>query len=273
MKSLCACVAFLIVPAALFAEGGMLWLSCGEKVKERDGSATIPLEIKFGSYPDCADGLSQLEGLRVFSIIKGKKGADVIAPLQIEEKEGRRIVKATAVKPSSITVLAEARSGQCVYSAETSFSLFGRSLSSPKERPRADAAPSRRLALSLEPRFDYWPQVGSPLALKCLFDNEPLSSKTLLAHDGARPCVEFKGIYTPPEDRELSWRGETAFKEIVFEAQESRDGTLHISTFTRILHRSRTAGLKVAPGVAVFAGSLVASVLLLSMLRRRRPRS
>ena len=272
MKSLLVCIGFVILSSSLLAEGNLLWLSYGQSIKESDGSVSLPLEIKFGRYPEGKQGIAELENLKVFCFVKGRKSAEppVVQILPLEVDGAKRFVRVRASKSSFFTVLAEAQAKSHFYSAETSFPIFGRALVPAADQFVTTAAkPSRRLTLNVEPKFDYWPQVGNPLTLKCRFDQKTLADKIVWLHDGNASAAIAKGQYTPGEDRALSWRGETAFKEIVFETQELCGEETHSATFTRMLHRSRTGNLKVTHGIVVFGGVFAASVLLFVLLRRR----
>ena len=50
-KPLLLVAATLVAAATALAGNDFLWLSYGKTIKGRDGSATLPLTVKFGEFP------------------------------------------------------------------------------------------------------------------------------------------------------------------------------------------------------------------------------
>lgn len=261
-----------------------LWLSFGQCVKEKDGRAVMPLEIKFGTFPDAPRDMSELKDLRAYGALAGRapEKEPVFFELPVETVGGKLIVKVTSSSSSRHIVEVEAASRDTgsvkKYSASTAFTLFGRSLpvgSKPQCESPSPVALERRMEVSLEPRFDYWPQVGSPLSIRCSLDKKPLAMTRIRIHDENLPATGLVTsqtgtcAYTPPEDRKLSWLGETAFKQMVIVARHDEEAMESVASHTRILHRSRTTNLRLSHGMMVF-GCSAAAILALVIMRRMK---
>ncbi|MCX7935034.1 MAG: hypothetical protein N3A66_07220, partial [Planctomycetota bacterium] len=78
--------------------------------------------------------------------------------------------------------------------------------------------------------------------------------------------------HVPARDTWLDRQGETAFKHVVYaSARADEEGVQEIATYTRILHRSRSANLRRSAGVALFFGCLLCAWLIAWRWRQEEP--
>ena len=162
------------------------------------------------------------------------------------------------------------------YLAKTSFTLFGHSSSKRKYvKPILSNEINRPLEIYISPRFHYWPQTGNPVKITPLFNKDYLARKVVCLFDENMPSMDImtdeKGNYTyvPPEDKKLNWKGETAFKQAVIVAEETKGDIKYISSYTLLLHRSRFKNRKLLMGVVIFLGTMI-GVFLLVIVKRKR---
>lgn len=257
-------------------------LSYRAKRKEKDGSVSLPLIIKYGCFSGEAKNISALKSLRAFYCTE-EKGAEKDwlfreLPVTVRNGVGHLLVRSPGTNRFTVLVTAEqAHDGRvCFYSAKTSFVLFGHALFAEGKKPETLLHPGNRLDISFAPRFDYWPQTGSKITIVTSLDGKT-SAAPIRIYDENFPVVSMKAekngkcVYTPPNDPELNWNGSTAFKQMTAVVRKRQDGNCYISSYTRILHRSRTGNRKLLPGLVVF-GACTASLLALVIVKRRRSR-
>lgn len=268
---------------ASFSKYGYLWIEYGERIKEKNGSLTQLFSVHYGRFPDMKRGASlEMEGLRAFYSLREKdgKGEDVFYPLDIDIDVGKSTIRINSLETDNFTVLVEGKRnfGKVKYSylAKTDFFLFSHSsYKRKKEEPIPYNEIKQRFEISANPEFSYWPQTGSPIEITPLFNQVRLKEKALYMFDENGDIIDTKtnekGNYTyiPPEDKGLNWKGETAFKQTIIVAEETRQNTNYVSSYTLQLHRSRFKNHKFLPGLGIFCGML-ASVFLLVVYQRRK---
>ena len=264
------------------SEDDYLWIEFGERIREPDGTITLPLEIKYGKFPYEKKEISQLDGLRVFYALMEKDDEDtwVFYEANIEEVNGKSEVSIKSFKMDNFVILAEARKVKDGithwYFAKTSFILFGHSF--PK-RQRMKAVTSgdinREFEIFTTPQFHYWPQTSEPVRITPLFNFERLGEKQLCIFDENTDsiCVrtDEAGNYTyiPPEDRELNRKSRTAFKQVVIVAEETRNKSNYVCSYTLLLHRNRFKNRRTLPGISIFLVTMTA-VFLVTLRQRRK---
>lgn len=259
-----------------------LWIEFGEKSKEKDGSLTLPLRINYGRFPDKKRSVSELDALRVFYTTNEKDTEEnaVFYEAPIERTGGEYLVRVRSFKTNRFTVLVQGRKsgGETThrYLAKTSFVLFGHSSSEEKE---AKAVPSdkvnRQLEISASPEPSYWPQTGNPVKISLSFNKGSLGDGGVYIFDENKGPIDAKTdgtgnyIYIPPHDKKLNWKGETAFKQTVVVAEETRGNTNYTSSYTLLLHRSRYKNRRLPPGVSIFGVTMVGAFWLVIVKRKR----
>jgi hypothetical protein len=259
-----------------------LWIEFGERIKEKDGSLTLPLEINYGRFPNNRKGDWQLDALRAFYTLteKDDKGNRIFYEAEIEKAKGVYLVRIKSFKTDRFIVLIEGRRTQDeaahYYLAKTSFVLFGHS---PLERKKIKPAPSteinRQFEISIAPEFSGWPQTCNPVRIVPSFNQHQLGEKAVSISDENQDPIEVKtdegGNYTyiPPDDKKLNWKGTRAFKQTVIVAEETRGNTNYVSSHTLLLHRNRFKNRSPVLGAGIFWGS-VAGILLLVVAKRKR---
>ncbi len=267
---------------ASFAEDDYLWLEFGQRVKEKDGALTLPLQINYGRFPDQKKGLGELAGLRAFYTLteKDNAGNRIFYEAEIEKNSGKCLVHIKSFKTNRFIVLVEGRKSagevRYCYLAKTSFILFGHS---PSQRKKIRPVPSneidRQFEIALTPEFSDWPQTGNPVRMAPLFGKDHLREKVLYIFDENHGSGDIKTdktgscTYIPPDDKKLNWEGVTAFKQTVIVAEESKGNTNYLSSYTLLLHRSRTKNRRLLPGAGIF-GATLAGVFLLVIAGRKR---
>lgn len=288
LKLIMICIAFF--PFAQTAQvyafsprDNCLWIEYGVRVREKDGTLTLPLEIKYGVFPGKEQGARDLRDLRVFYGSDGEDPGKRVYYHEVSVEEAGRVYRARirlSDRVNRFTVRAQARRDEYGvtyrYCAKTSFLLFGR-FSSGKNKSRGilPNEVARRLEITLTPEFHYWPEVGNPVTIASVFDNSPRPYNTIYLFDENGVSVELHADktgscrYLPPEDAKLNRKGEPAFKQTVMVAQEESGGIKYISSYTLLLHRSRFKNYRLFPGVVVFLGTAV-GVSFLIMSRRKR---
>jgi len=259
-----------------------LWIEFGKRIKEKDGALTLPLQINYGRFPNQKKGIRELDSLRAFYTLteKDEEGNLIFYEAEIQRDKGKTLVQINAFKTERILVLLQGKKtrGEIThcYLAKTSFVLFGHSASKRKKiKPIPPNEINRQFEICITPQFYYWPQTSNPIKSTLSFNQELLEEKALCIFDENEDAIEVKtderGNYTyiPPEDRKLNWKGETAFKQTVIVAEETKGNTNYISSYTLLLHRNRFKNRKLLPGVSVFGGA-IAGVFLLVVVKRKR---
>lgn len=260
-----------------------LWLEFNKCVKEEDGSVTLPLRINYGRFPGKTKDVSELDALRAFYTLdeKDNGGNSIFYETGIERDNDKYLVRIKAFKANRFSVLVEGRKihGESTryYSAKTSFVLFGHS---PFEGKAAKPAVSggeinSRFEICITPEFSYWPQTCDPVKITLLFNRVCLAGRDISIFDEKEGLTEIRteesGSYTyiPPEDKELNWAGDTAFRQAVIVAGEEQGNTSCVSSYTLLLHRSRFKNRKGGLGAGIFGGAVAGALLFVGAKRRR----
>lgn len=259
-----------------------LWIEFQECHKEKDGALTLPLQINYGRFPDKKKEIPEFDSFRAFYSLNEKddEGKRIFYEAGIEKNKGNYAVNIKSFKTDRFVVLVEAKATRdgltCWYLAKTSFVLFGHSfLGRDKIRPVALDEINQRLDLLITPEFHYWPQTGDPVQIMPTFNKDYLARKVICLFDENMPATDIvtdeKGnyIYAPPGDKKLNWKGETAFKQAVMVAEETRADMRYISSHTLLLHRSRSKNRKLLAGAGVFWGT-GAGLFLFVIVKRKR---
>lgn len=259
-----------------------LWIEFQECIKEKDGALTLPLQINYGRFPDEKKEIPGFDSFRAFYSLSEKddEGKRIFYEARIEKNKGKYAVNIKSFKADCFVVLVEAketRGGATRwYLAKTSFVLFGHSFfGRDKIKPVSLDEINQRLDLLITPEFHYWPQTGNPVKITPIFNNDYLAQKVLYLFDENMPSLDIvtdeKGnyIYVPPEDKKLNWKGETAFKQTVIVAEETRVDMRYISSYTLLLHRSRFKNRKLLAGAGIFGG-IGAGLFLFVFVKRKR---
>lgn len=263
-------------------ENNHLWIEFQECIKAKDGALTLPLQINYGRFPDGKKEIPGFDSFRAFYSLdeKDDEGKRIFYEARIEKNNGKCAVNIKAFKTDRFVVLVEAREtrdGATLWLlAKTSFVLFGHSFRGrDKNRPVAPDEINQRLDLLVTPEFHYWPQTGNPIKITPAFDKTCLARKVIRLFDENMPALDImtdeKGncIYVPPEDKQLNWKGEKAFKQTVMVTEETRGDMGYISSRTLLLHRSRFKNRKVLAGTGIFGG-LGAGLFLFVIAKRKK---
>ncbi|MDD5697950.1 MAG: hypothetical protein PHH77_04975 [Victivallaceae bacterium] len=262
--------------------GNCLWISYGELIKEPDGSVILPLKINYGEISGEPGKAAELENVRVVCTSGKKAGKRNLRWYELPAalKDGTWQTEVRSACNGCFTVRAEARrkigNRVCFYSAQTSLVLFARGPAGNKNsRPEVPVKIQCPLQISFLPRFDYWPQTGAAVTVRVAFAGRPVPSGSVCVYDENFPPAAImtgaKGEcrYVPADDRKLNRKGKTAFKHLTA-AAEYRDGTdRYIVSCTRILHRSRFANRRMAPGIMIFGGCAAGFLAVIIGMRSR----
>ncbi|MBN2534355.1 MAG: hypothetical protein JXB88_15820 [Spirochaetales bacterium] len=269
-------------------ENNYLWIEFGEHHKEKDASVTQELHIYYGSFPDYKTTLLHLDEVKgVYTMNEiDTKGDVVYYPLEIIEEKGEVFIRITSHKTNPFTVLIQGEKNnkkqKKIYLAKTSFFLFG---NSNKKQVESELFTSNtvikiaeNLQIHINPHYSYWRQVDTPVTFNVFFDNQKLKKKIVHIIDENdenvfNPITRMTDesgelIYIPPDDRKLRQKGSTAYKQIVIMAEEQKENSIYVSSFTLLLHRSRFKHYNVPVGVIIFS-SLLTVFFVLMLLQRK----
>jgi hypothetical protein len=271
-------------------ENMYLWIEFGEHHKERDASVTQHLKIYYGSFPDYKTTLFHLDGVKGIYTMNEKdaKGEIIYYPLEIMEEKGEASIRITSYKtnPFAVLVQGEKNNGKQkkIYLAKTSFFLFGNSHKNKKQveselsSSNTEIKIAEDLQIHITPLYSYWRQVDTPVTLNIFFDNQKLKKKPVHIidendEDVFNPIIRKTDesgelIYIPPDDRKLRQKGTTAYKQMVIMAEERKENSIYISSFTLLLHRSRFKHYNVPAGVIIFLSLLIVFFVLILLQRK-----
>jgi hypothetical protein len=184
-------------------------------------------------------------------------------------------IKIKAGKASFIEVCLTVREKDTVYTAETSFYLFGKSGKETERENPADKPVLFPIVSILSPAYNYWPQTGEEYTFKVNSGKDPGKSIKIMAIDKKKisplnPRGNGEFTYTPPHDRDLDTQSAGAYKGNIIQIKEKRGSRMYKRTYTLLLHRSRYAYLHLKSGLVLVSGTMAFFLSLVIFTRRKK---
>ncbi len=259
-----------------------LWIACGDQTREKDGSVTQRYQIltNGGSWPDCRSdaGLHAVyTAAGRYSPAKGYHGMPVYRRVPVVCTGDEAYLDINARANTLIDLYVYGVCGGKRFMAQTNHPLYGRASSEirPLEQPAA-TLPGDIPRLLLEPsRRRYHMQTGQTYRFTYTGGGRAVQSATII--EDQKPVEQIAVTpagaleYTPAHDPDLDRSGAYDTKEAVVLVEEAGDGGGRFATtFTLLLHRSIYAHSRLSPGLALFAAT-AAAVLVLVLANKRRP--
>lgn len=243
----------------------------GKQVKKRDGSIVQVLLIRSDLNSNFTGSPFHYEKIKAMYRVNKK----IYYSLPVSYKDNKIQIEIETGKTSFVEVFIFARGKDSVYTAETSFYLFGKSEKhAEKELPEGKPGPFPIVTI-LSPAFNYWPQTGCEYRFKINSGKKVRESMEIMAINEYKVSSltlsgngEFK--YSPPHDRDLDLQGAGAYKSAVIYIREKSGGRIFIRTYTLLFHRSRYGYYNLKSGLFLISGSMVFFFLLVILRRGKR---
>jgi hypothetical protein len=253
-----------------------IWLAFGEQSRLPDGSVRQHYHIRKSgtSLPES----TMSHGLQAFYRLGSRttQGQDFF-PAPVVCREGDCSLDITSSTTARLEVYVVGTCENRHFMAQTVQALFGKAGASPTSAPALLSNPIVDLPhLSLAPSYsDYYMQTGqtynfsyaghgSAAETVSVFERQ----QRLAAAVTLEPTGDF--AFTPSRDPGLDSTGPQASKETVLLIQETANNRGYATTFTLLLHRSRSAQLQLLPGGILF-GLTAAAILALVIVMKKRP--
>ncbi len=246
-------------------------LEYGKQLKNKDGSVVQVLWIN-GSSKHFYSLFRHSEFKAICRVDKKN-----CYSLPVLSHDNRALIKIKAGKASFFEVRIFTVMKNAVYTAETSFSLFGQS-NKPPEREGLTDQPEDFPAVSiLSPLNNYWPQTGRVYRFKLNSGRDTGNYPEIKAVDkgivlSLEPDSNGEFTCIPPHDRDLDTRGAAAYKNSFIQIKEKRGGRIFRRTYTLLLHRSRDAYHDLKSGLFLVSGSMAFFLFLVIRARGKKNR-
>ncbi len=250
-------------------EEKFLWLEYGKQLKNKDGSVVQVLLVRDNGGSKSFNSLSSRGKFKAIYRVDRKNNYSL--PLYFDR--GRAELRIKSGKTSFFEVRLTACLDGALYSAETSFYLFGKADYLIK-RDKLKDIPEHFPIISMHFSADnYWPQTGREYRFKVnshtgyIPEIKAIDKKNILSLD-LHHSGEF--TYTPSHDRDLDKQGSGAYKGSVIYMKEEGGGRIFKRTYTLLLHRSRSAYHDLTSGLFLLSGSIAFFLSLVILARMRK---
>lgn len=249
-----------------------LWLQYGEKQNERDGSITQTIYLK--SSNESFD-LAKVKDLRAFYWDGTKKGQRNYYNIPIKEQKNSYYLQVTASSRFVYQIVVTGTYQGEHYKAQIAFPLYTNAFKE-KDNKEEIKLENGKLSPFIDFKLTALSQTGKPL--KFLY--KPISPENkvqeirvvdLSKNYSEKIFANSEGIFSlvPPHDKNLDNGGSLKYKELIIYAEEMLGNQTYKTSMNILLRRSAAAHRNLGQGVQLFFATMVISLLVILLQRRR----